>query len=146
VWRATPAEAPDVAGLMAAFRDHMERDWPDDAACLATVERLMAGSETEYLLGAVADIGPPDGVVQLRYRWTIWWNAEDCWLEDLYVAERARGAGLGRALVQAAIERARERGCRRIDLDVDPDNAAAQALYRSLGFREGPQLYLRMRL
>ena len=45
-----------------------------------------------------------------------------------------RGSGLGRALVQAAIERARERGCRRIELDVDEANAPALALYRSLGF------------
>jgi ribosomal protein S18 acetylase RimI-like enzyme len=146
VWRATTEEAPHVASLLAAFRDHMRRDWPDDASIGATVRRLIAGDDTEYLLAARNDAGPPDGVVQLRFRLTVWWEADDCWLEDLYVSESARGAGLGRALVTAALDRARARGCRRIDLDVDPNNATALALYGSLGFREGPQRYLRQRL
>jgi ribosomal protein S18 acetylase RimI-like enzyme len=145
VWRAGPEDAPRVAELLAAFRNHMGRDQPEDAALRATVDRLLADDRTEYLLAATGD-GPAQGVTQLRFRWTIWWTAEDCWLEDLYVLDDARGAGLGRALVEAALERARERGCRRIDLDVDPDNAAAQALYESLGFRPGPQLYMRRAL
>ena len=47
----------------------------------------------------------------------------------------ARRSGLGRALVEAALESARERGCVRIELDVDEDNAPALALYRACGFR-----------
>jgi ribosomal protein S18 acetylase RimI-like enzyme len=50
------------------------------------------------------------------------------------VAPPARGAGLGRALVQAAVERARTRGCRRIELDVNETNDAALALYGAFGF------------
>jgi ribosomal protein S18 acetylase RimI-like enzyme len=50
------------------------------------------------------------------------------------VREPARGGGVGRALAQAAIARARERGCRRIELDVNEDNPAALALYEGLGF------------
>ena len=49
--------------------------------------------------------------------------------------EEARGTGLGKALVTFAIERARERGCRRLELDTGEDNAPALGLYRSLGFR-----------
>jgi ribosomal protein S18 acetylase RimI-like enzyme len=146
IWRATPAEAPQVAALLAGFRNHMGRDWPSDEAFLATVKRLIVRDDVDYLLAAPDGDGRAQGVVQLRFRWTIWWGAEDCWLEDLYVSEAARGAGLGRALVVAALERAAERGCKRVDLDVDPDNGPAQALYASLGFREGPQRYLRRRL
>ena len=58
----------------------------------------------------------------------------DCWLEDLYVEEPARGRGLGRALVEAACERARTRGARRIELDTNESNQAAIALYESCGF------------
>ena len=50
------------------------------------------------------------------------------------MTEDARRLGLGRALAEAAIERARERGCRRVQLDVNEVNAEALALYRSLGF------------
>jgi ribosomal protein S18 acetylase RimI-like enzyme len=145
IWRAGPEDAPRVAELLAAFRRHMGRDWPDDAAFLATVERLLADDRTEYLLGAVGD-GTAQGVTQLRFRWTIWWDAEDCWLEDLYVLDEARGAGLGRALVEAALALAEERGCRRLDLDVEPENGPARALYQSLGFRDGPQILMRRRI
>jgi ribosomal protein S18 acetylase RimI-like enzyme len=66
----------------------------------------------------------------------VWTAAPDCWLEDLFVAEPARRSGLGAALVEAAIERARERGCRRVELDTNEDNAAALALYHRFGFSE----------
>ena len=86
---------------------------------------------------AVADGDPPQGVAQVRYRWGIWWDAEDCWLEDLYVSAAARGNGLGCALTEAVIDRAAARGCRRAELDVNSENPAAMALYRSLGFETG---------
>jgi GNAT superfamily N-acetyltransferase len=145
IWRATPDEAGDVARLLAAFRDWEQRDWPGDDSFRTSVERIIARDDSEYLLGAAAD-GPPAGVVQLRFRWAVWWEAEDCWIEDVFVEESARGSGLGRALVEAAIARAAERGCRRVDLDTGADNAPAQKLYASLGFEPGPQLYLRKRL
>jgi len=136
IWRASPDEARQVATLLAAFRDHLAYDEPDDAALLASVERLIVRDDAEYLLAAVGD-GPAQGVTQVRYRWGIWWDAEDCWLEDLFVSGDARGSGLGRALTEAVIERARERGCRRVELDVNTENPAALALYRSLGFETG---------
>jgi ribosomal protein S18 acetylase RimI-like enzyme len=145
IWRATPEDAGAVAGLLAAFRDWYGRDWPDDASVRASVDRIIRRDDTEFLLGAGPD-GRPAGVVQLRFRWTVWWEAEDCWIEDVFVDEAARGTGLGRALVQAAIDRAAERGCRRVDLDVDEDNAPARALYGSFGFEPGAQLYLRKRI
>ena len=51
----------------------------------------------------------------------------------------ARRAGLGRTLAEAAVERARARGCRRIDLDVNEDNLSALALYRDMGFSTEPK-------
>jgi ribosomal protein S18 acetylase RimI-like enzyme len=137
IWRASPGEARQVAALLAAFRDHMQYDGPGDDAFLASVERLIVRDDTDYLLAATGDDEPAQGVAQVRYRWGIWWDAEDCWLEDLYVADEARGAGLGRALTEAVIERATARGCRRVELDVNTENPAAMALYRSLGFETG---------
>lgn len=136
-WRARRDEAADVARLLAGFRDHMGRDEPADASIRGSVERLMEREEAEFLLGARDGEERPSGVVQLRFRWGVWWEAEDCWLEDLFVDEAARGSGLGRALVEATLERARERGCRRVELDVNSENPPALALYRSLGFATG---------
>ncbi|MGH2993238.1 MAG: GNAT family N-acetyltransferase [Solirubrobacterales bacterium] len=68
------------------------------------------------------------------YRYGLWYDTPDCWLEDLFVEEGARRLGIGRVLGQAALERASERGCRRVQLDVNEANPEALALYRNLGF------------
>lgn len=135
-WLAEPHEAETVAALLVQFRDHNGKDWPSDNAILATVERLMDDPETEYLLAAPGDDAPPAGVCQLRYRLSVWTAAPDCWLEDLFVQAGARRSGCGGALMELALDRARARGCRRIELDTNEDNAAALALYHRMGFSE----------
>jgi ribosomal protein S18 acetylase RimI-like enzyme len=133
VWLAGDQDLDSVAALMAGFRNHMGRDQPSDDSIRSTVEVLLRDPNTEYLLAAPDGQDAPAGVCQLRFRLAVWTGVEDCWLEDLFVESRARGGGLGRALVTAAFERARERGCKRIELDMDESNTAAYALYSSLG-------------
>ena len=127
VWVAQPSDAEQVAALMTAFRDHIERDRPTAAEIRRTVEALLEDPDTEFLLAE-------EGVCQLRYRLSVWTATEDCWLEDLYVTDQARGTGVGRALIEAAFERARARGCKRIQLDVADDNTRALEVYRAAGF------------
>jgi ribosomal protein S18 acetylase RimI-like enzyme len=133
-WLAGPEEAEAVAGLLVQFRDHMGADWPSENAFLASVERLVEDRDTEYLLATPDDDSPPAGVLQLRFRFSVWKAAPDAWIEDLYVREDARRAGVGDALMTLAAERARTRGARRIELDTNEDNAAALALYERHGF------------
>ena len=141
VLTAQPHDAPDVARLMTAFRDHLGLTAPSDAEMRAGVERLLGDSDTEFLLGARGEDARAAGVVQLRFRYGVWRAGGDCLLEDLYVDESARGAGLGHALVAATIDRARARGCRRIELDVNESNEAAQRLYGSFGFSATSNTY-----
>ena len=133
-WIAGPDEAEAVAGLLVAFRDHMGGDWPSENAFLASVERLLEDRDTEFLLATPDDDSPPAGVLQLRFRFSVWKAAPDAWIEDVFVRADARRAGVGDALVTLAAERARERGARRIELDTNEDNAAALALYERHGF------------
>jgi GNAT superfamily N-acetyltransferase len=134
-WPAQPDEAQEVARLLVAFRDHLGEDRPPADAMLASVRQIMATPDAEYLLGATGD-DRPAAVCQLRFRHSVWTSSPDCWLEDLFVEAHARRHGLGAALVQAAFERARARGCRRIELDTNETNAPALALYHRLGFSE----------
>ncbi len=55
-------------------------------------------------------------------------------LHDLGVAEKFQGRGVGKALLSALEERARDLGCCKITLEVLEGNAVAQGLYRKLGF------------
>ena len=135
VWRAEPAEAGIVASLIREFGQWWGGSPPPEEEIRASVERIMDGTDGEFLLGAAEDAGPATGVAQIRFRWSVWKTADDCWLEDLFVREAARRSGLGRALVEACLARARERGCRRIELDVNEENAPARALYEACGFR-----------
>ena len=152
VWRAEPHEAEAVARLIVAFRNHLGLDWPSDNAFLAGVERLIEQRDTAFLLAAPDEDAAPAGVAQVRFRYGLWWAAEDCLLEDLFVHEAARNSGVGRALVEAVVELARERGCRRVELDVNEANAPALAVYESLGFSAqddrygGRNLLMRLRL
>jgi GNAT superfamily N-acetyltransferase len=151
VWRAAPEEAGTVAALLVEFRGWMGREKPSDEQLLAGVRRLIEDPQAEYLLAAPAAGDRAAGVCQLRYRYGLWHDAVDCWLEDLFVSDDARGAGLGRALVDAAAERARARGCARVELDVSDGNPPALALYEAAGFATGKDpgtrdLLMRLRL
>ena len=56
------------------------------------------------------------------------------WIEDVVVDEGARGRGAGEALVAAAIESARARGARTVDLTSRRSREAAHHLYERMGF------------
>jgi GNAT superfamily N-acetyltransferase len=152
VWLAGADEAEHVACLLVEFRDHNGQTWPSDNAFLAGVERLMDDINTDFVLGAPHDDAPPGGIVQLRYRFGLWRAGTDCLVEDVFVSEAARGAGLGRALIDFSILRARERGARRMELDTNEANEAALALYAGVGFSATENaygkrdLYLRLHL
>jgi ribosomal protein S18 acetylase RimI-like enzyme len=56
------------------------------------------------------------------------------WIEDVVVDDSARGAGVGEALVDAAVERARSLGAKTVDLTSRPSREAANRLYLRVGF------------
>ncbi|QRV01779.1 GNAT family N-acetyltransferase [Arcanobacterium phocisimile] len=59
------------------------------------------------------------------------WRA---WVEDVVVDEAARGKGVGASLVAAAIELAKKRGAKTVDLTSRPSREAANRLYQRAGF------------
>ncbi len=134
VWRAEPDEAEAVAALLIEFRDWWGYEGPPDEAFQRNVARLIDDPLTDFLLASEAEGEEAVGVVQLRYRLGVWRDGDDAWLEDVYVRREAQGKGLGRALTEAAVEHARERGAKRIQLDVEEENAAARTVYEKAGF------------
>jgi GNAT superfamily N-acetyltransferase len=130
-------DIPAVAALLGDFHDHIGKARPPAEELEDSVRRVMEGPDGEFLLGFVDS--EPAGFAQLRWRWAVWTRALDGWLEDRFVVEGRRWSGLGSDLVEAVKDRARERGCLRLELDDDADNAPAQALYRACGFSDEPK-------
>ena len=119
---ARPDEVERVRGLFREYAAELDVDlsFQDFDAELADPFRVY-----EVVLLA------KDGCVALRRI-----DDEGCELKRLFVRPAARGTGLGRRLVEAAIAAARSRGFRQLRLDTLPSMAAARGLYASLGFRE----------
>ena len=138
VRRADSDDLDSVVRLIAEFRDWWGKAEPSADVIREVAAQLLDHEHTEFLLAFEGD-GRAAGVCQLRYRLSVWTGFEDCWLEDLYVSDGARGTGHGRELVEAAFASARARGCKRIELDVNEENTAALRFYESLGFTTEPK-------
>jgi GNAT superfamily N-acetyltransferase len=63
------------------------------------------------------------------YRTPTMWYGDACYLQDLFVAEAARGRGAARALIERVAEMARIRGVTRLYWNTQEDNARARLLY-----------------
>ena len=135
VRRAAVADAERVGQLLHDFNTEFDDPTPGPEALAERVRELLSAGEITVLLAG----DKPHGLAVLRFRPAIWAQALDCYLEELYVVPAKRGQGLGRALMEAAIELARREGAAHMDLGTSEDDVAARALYESFGFsnREG---------
>jgi ribosomal protein S18 acetylase RimI-like enzyme len=132
---ATSSDAAEAARLLHDFNTEFDEATPGvEALTKRIVEVLEAGAAT-ILLGGQG----PDGIAVLRFRPAIFEPKQTAYLEELYVAPARRGQGLGRALLEAAIDVSRDEGASWIELGTSEDDRAARALYESAGFtnREG---------
>jgi ribosomal protein S18 acetylase RimI-like enzyme len=144
VRRAELADAEAVGRLMHDFNAEFDEPTPGPERIAERIRELLAGGDTAILLAGSG----PDGLAILRFRLAITTPGLECYLAELYVAPARRGQGLGRALMNAAIDEARARGADYMDLGTSEDDVAARALYESLGFvnreggrRDGPISY-----
>ncbi len=96
----------------------------------AELAEIVASAATELLLARSG--GTIVGMLTL-----VWFRTPTgvhALVEDVVVDAAARGAGVGEALVRAALARARERGATAVDLTSRPQREAANRLYQRLGF------------
>lgn len=127
---ASPADAPAVARLLHDFNQEYDDPTPPVEVLAPRVRRLIEGDEITVLLAGEG----PDGLAELRFKPAVFSEGLDAYLEELYVVPALRGHGIGRALLEAAMEMARGRGATHIDLTTSLADTAAIALYESTGF------------
>ncbi len=135
VRRAGPEDAADVARLLHDFNTEFDEPTPGVEVLAERAADLIAAGEITALLAGEG----PDGLALLRLRRSVWFEGLDAYLEELYVVPARRGEGIGRTLLERAMEAAREAGAEHIDLNTGETDTAARALYEATGFtnREG---------
>ena len=131
--RATPADLPALAPLFDAYRRFYGQ--PGDVARADAFLRERLQRNESVVLLAERD-GAAAGFTQLYPMFSSVRTARLWILNDLFVAEHARRAGVARALLDAAAAFARDDGARGIMLETARDNAPARALYRAAGWSE----------
>ena len=120
-----------VAGrLLDDFNREFSEPTPGPEALAERLCRLVGAGDTVVLLAGE----DPVGIAVLRFRDAIWSQGGECHLAELYVAPVHRGRGVGRTLMDAALEEARRRGATTMDIGVDAPDQVARSLYESLGF------------
>lgn len=125
-------EFGELLPLIAAYQRFYEVEEIDEARNRAFFHRFLAPSEDGLLLGARRD-GPLLGYACLYWHFSSLEAVESVLMNDLYVVEQARSAGIGRALIEASAEVARERGAPLVEWATAPDNHTAQRLYDATG-------------
>jgi GNAT superfamily N-acetyltransferase len=122
----------ELLPLIAAYQRFYEVEDIDEARNRAFFRRFLAPSEDGLLLGARSE-GRLLGYACLYWHFSSLEASETLLMNDLYVSEEARGEGVGRALIEATAEIARERGVPFVEWSTAPDNRTAQRLYESTG-------------
>lgn len=97
-----------------------------DAQYEATWQRLLAGRDI-FGLGAHFE-GQLVGIAHYMFH-TSAWSVDQCYLQDLFVDEAVRGQGVGRALIEAVAQAARERQAPRLYWLTHEGNQTARTLY-----------------
>lgn len=126
------SELEQLLPLIAAYQRFYEVEDVDDDRNRAFFRRFLAPSEEGLLLGARSE-GKLVGYACLYWHFSSLEACESVLMNDLFVAESARGQGVGRALIEAAAEVAREREVPFVEWSTAPDNETAQRLYDSTG-------------
>jgi aminoglycoside 6'-N-acetyltransferase I len=119
LWPDSPLDhPPEIAAYFA--------DPPEHAVC------LVAADADGHLMG-FAEFGLRDYAEECR-------TSPVGYLEGIYVEPDARAGGVGRALVAAGEDWARQRGCREMASDRALDNDASGAFHEAIGFAEAGRI------
>jgi GNAT superfamily N-acetyltransferase len=128
-----PDDVDELLALMRAYCDFYEVS-PPDADLLAIVGSLIADPINEGVQLLARDAGGRAVGFATVY-WT-WSTTSACRLgimNDLFVAEPARGRGIAERLIEACRAECAARGARQLAWQTAPDNLRAQAVYDRVG-------------
>lgn len=135
--RIRPAHPDDAAAILRLVRELARFEQAEDQvrATVADLVRDGWGEPRRFEalvaeLGGAGGAGGPAGFALYFHTYSTWEGRPGLFIEDLYVAEQARGLGIGRRLVAACAAVALARNCRRMELNVLHWNPARDFYHR----------------
>ncbi len=132
---ATPEDFDRWAPLWEGYNRFYERVVPAEVTQV-TWRRFFDAYEPMHALVAERD-GALVGLVHYLFHRNTAMLGPTCYLQDLFTAQAARGAGVGRALIEAVYERAKLSGSTRVYWMTQETNHTARILYDGLAERSG---------
>ncbi len=141
----TEAELEQLLPMISAYQDFYEAQAISPQRNREFFGRFLAPSDDGMLIGAWR------GEELIGYS-CLYWHfsstraAETVLMNDLFVAAESRGEGVGRALIDAAAEIGRKRGCPVLEWTTEPGNRTARRLYDSTGAEPSTWIEYELRL
>jgi diamine N-acetyltransferase len=143
----SPAGPGDIGLVQRLAREIWHRHYPG----IITVEQIDYMLERGYAEQALLPLVAPDGrgmapadrgIALARIdgtpvgfvAWSPTGDHAEMKLEKLYVLPEHHGKGIGRALIEHVVERARDAGCRSLTLNVNRSNTESVRAYQHCGF------------
>lgn len=127
---ATPDDADEIARLLHDFNTEFDTPSPGADVLAPRLRRLLAGDVTFAILAGT----PAVGVALVTLRPNVWYDGHVALLDELYVVPSRRGQGIGSAIVDHLLARARATGIDLVEINVDEGDVDAQRFYVRHGF------------
>lgn len=131
--RVNASDLNDLLGLMRGYCDFYKAS-PADVDLIALARALLGdpGREGVQLIARDAD-SRAVGFATVYWSWSTTSACRIGVMNDLFLAEGARGQGLAEALIDACREECAQHGARKLTWQTAPDNLRAQAVYERVG-------------
>lgn len=146
VREAAESDLPALLPLMRGYCDFYESNPSDEGLELMARAVIAAPEEEAYLLVATGDDEAVAGFAACSWKWSSLRGSRVVYLDDLFVAEQARGGGHADELIAAVAEVARRHGAPVVEWLTAPDNRRAQAVYDRVGAHSEPFLEYELEL
>ena len=125
----------EAAQLLHDFNVEYDEPSPPPDQIAGRLKELLEQGQVVVLV-ARAEEGAPVGVGVMRVQPSLWSQAQEAYLAELYVVPNRRGQGFGRELITEAVRLAREQGADYAFLITSEEDRLAQRLYEAAGFRK----------
>ena len=134
-----PTDLSQWEALWEGYNTFYERTVPPEITRM-TWSRFFDAYEPVHALVAEED-GRLLGLVHYLFHRSTTLIGPTCYLQDLFTTKTARGQGVGRALIEAVYERARNAGSQRVYWQTHETNVTGMALYDKVAERSGFLVY-----